>query len=326
MKAIQHQRYGGHNVLNIIEIEKPKPGPNQVLVRVGAASVTRADTMMRRGKPVIGRLMLGLLKPRYPFIGTGFAGEVEAIGDQVTRFKVGERLFGESIFGNGSNAEYLCVDEDGVVAHTPENLSDAEACGICDGPLTSLNFLRDVGQLQHGQKLLVLGASGSLGSAAVQLGKLLGADVTAVCSGANALWVKDLGADRVIDYTQQDFTREQVQYDLIFDTVGQYAFCDARRVLKGGGTYLTPIFNLRNIISMFLTKLGDGPCLKFSATGMRPARELKELLTELKQMFRDGQLQSVQDQMFPLEETAKAHAYVESGRKKGNVVVIPFTV
>ncbi|MBD3669716.1 MAG: NAD(P)-dependent alcohol dehydrogenase [Gammaproteobacteria bacterium] len=325
MKAIRYEQYGKHDVLFVSEVETPTPGPGQVLVKVGAASVTRADTMMRSGRPALGRLMLGLFKPRYPVVGTGFAGEVVAIGDQVTRFKVGERLFGESIFGSGTNAEYLCVDEYGVVAHTPANLTDAEACGICDGPLTSLNFLRDIGKLLAGQKLLVAGASGSLGSAAVQIGKLLGAEVTAVCSGANAIWVKDLGADRVIDYTQQDFTQESVQYDLIFDTVGQYAFCDGRRVLKQSGSYLTPVFSMRNIVSMLLTRIGNGPRLKFSATGMRPHHELAQMLEELKELFAEGRMQSVQDRHFSLEETASAHAYVESGHKKGNVVVMPFT-
>jgi len=322
MKAIRYNQYGSHNVLKVEEVEKPVPKANEILVKVRAASVTRADTMMRTGSPYLGRLMLGFFKPKYPVVGTGFAGEVEAMGDEVTQFNLGDEVFGESIFGSGTNAEYVCVPEGGIIAKKPTSLSFEEACSTCDGPLTSLNFLRDVAKLEKGQKVLIIGASGSVGSAAVQLAKNLGAKVTAVCSGDNAIWVKSLGADEVIDYTQEDFTLSNQQYDIIFDTVGKSSFCTSRNSLTHSGVYLSTVFSIGNIVQMMWTSVFSRKKAKFSATGMRPADELRVMLSELKDWFENNKLQMIVDRQYRLDEAASAHAYVDKGHKKGNVVVV----
>ena len=322
MKTVQYTQYGSHQVLKVEEAEQPTPKDNEVLVKIRAASITRADTMMRRGSPYIGRLMLGLTKPKYSGVGTGLAGEIEAIGAKVSQFKVGDQVFGESIFGSGTNAEYVCVPEDGVLVKKPDNLSYEEVCSTCDGPMTSLNFLRDVGQLKSGQQVLIIGASGSLGCAAVQIAKHLGAEVTAVCSGANADLVQSLGADRVIDYTRQDFRKEDQKYDIIFDTIGKQSYCECRQSLKSDGVYLTPVFSLGNVFTMLITGIFSRKKAKFSATGMRPTNELRTMLRELKGMFESNQLQSVIDRRYPIAETANAHAYIDQGHKKGNVVMV----
>ena len=322
MKAVIYTQYGSHQVLSVDEIQKPTPKPNEVLVKIHAASITTADTMMRRGKPYLGRLMLGLTKPKHTELGTGFAGTVEATGNEVTQFSIGDSVFGESVFGSGTNAEYVCVPVDGVIEKKPENISFEEACSACDGPMTSLNFLRDVAQLQQGQHVLVIGASGSLGSAAVQIAKHMGAIVTAVCSGANAIWVKSLGADRVIDYSREDFHSENIRYDIIFDTVGKDSFCQSKDALTENGQYLSPVFAPKHLLQMLLTSKLSSKKAKFAATGMRPANELRDMLTELKTLFETGKLQSIIDRRYSLPEAANAHAYIEKGHKKGNVVMV----
>ena len=322
MKAIRYTHYGDHDVLKIEETEKPEPGANEILVKIHAASVTRADTMMRKGRPYLGRLMLGICKPKYTGVGTGFAGAVEAVGSKVTSYKMGDAVFGESIFGSGSNAEYVCVPEDGVITKKPENISFSEACSVCDGPLTSLNFLREVGQIKKEQKVIIVGASGSLGSAAIQIAKYYGATVTAVCSGRNSLWVKELGADFIIDYTKEDFTQAKQQYDIIYDTVGKHSFSSCKYSLTAHGVYLSPVFGIGNLLQMLWTSKFSDKKAKFSATGMRPANELRVMLNELKGLFEDNKLQTIIDRQFFLEETADAHAYVDKGHKKGNVVIV----
>jgi len=323
MKAIQYTQYGSANVLNVTELEMPVPRPNEILVKVRAASVTRADTMMRKGQPMIGRLMLGLTKPKYPGVGTGFSGEIVALGDRVTQFQVGDQIMGESIFGSGTNAEFVCVSEDGIIAKKPSNLSHEEACSLCDGPITSMNFLRDVAQLKTGQKILIYGASGSLGSAAVQIAKQLGANVTAVCSGANAIWVKSLGADRVIDYLKEDYRMDKSKYAVIFDTIGLQGYWRARKSLTHDGVYLSPVLNAGIISHMLLTSIFTARKAKFSATGLRAAHELRGILHELKELFGANKMQTVIDRRYPLEQAANAHAYVDTGHKKGNVVLLP---
>ena len=322
MRAIQYTQYGPASVLSIEHLDRLSPKADELLIKIHAASVTRADTMMRRGYPFFGRLILGLTKPKYSGIGTGFAGEVEEVGKAVKQFKPGDFVFGESVFGSGTNAEYVCVSEGSIIALKPENLSFEEACCACDGAMTSLNFLRDVGKLQQHQQVLIIGASGSLGSAAVQIGKQLGAQVSAVCSGSNSDWVKSLGADRVIDYTKEDFAQAGKRYDMIFDTTGKYSFSQCRAVLNANGSYLTPVLTLRTLLLMLWTNYFSRQKVKFSATGLRPAKELRDMLAELKSMFEAKQLQSVIDKRYSLEDAPKAHAYVDKGHKKGNVVLV----
>jgi NADPH:quinone reductase-like Zn-dependent oxidoreductase len=321
MKAIVCTKYGSPDVLELKEVAKPVPGDNEVLIRVLAASVTAADSMIRTGTPYYGRLFIGLVKPNKPIPGTGFAGVVEAVGKEVKLFKNGESVFGETGLGFSANAEYVCLPQDGVLAKLPTSMTYEEAAPVCDGALTSLNFLKDVGKIQRGQRVLINGASGSLGSSAVQIAKYFGAHVTGVCSTANLDMVKSLGADKVIDYTKEDFTRASQAYDIIFDTVGKNSFSRCKDSLKDNGVYLSPVLGLSLLLQMIWTsKLGSRKA-KFSASGLRPASELRVLLDELKEPIEAGKIKSVIDRCYELEQTAEAHRYVDTGHKRGNVVI-----
>jgi len=322
MKAIITTKYGSPDVLQLQDIEKPTLKDNEVLVKIHAASVTAADTMMRKGTPLYGRLFIGLTKPKHPIAGTGFSGTIEAIGRDVKLFKVGDEIFGESIFGAGTNAEYTCVPENGVLALKPSNLTHEEVASVCDGPLTSWNFLKVMAELECGQSLLINGASGSLGTAAVQLAKHLGAKVTGVCSTSNVDMVKSLGADKLIDYTKTDFTKTGQTYDVILDTVGKSSFTKCKKALKPNGKYLSPVLSLPLLFQMLWTSMFGSKKAKFSATGLQPVPELRLLLNELKTLLESGQLKSVIDRCYPLEEVAEAHQYVDTAHKKGNVIVV----
>ncbi|MEP2669691.1 MAG: NAD(P)-dependent alcohol dehydrogenase [Cyclobacteriaceae bacterium] len=321
MKAIVATKYGSPEVFQLKEIAKPTPKANEVLVRIIASSVTAADTMMRRGTPFYGRLFIGLLKPNNPIPGTGFAGVVEAVGKEVTHFTEGDAVFGESVLGAGTNAEYVCVAENGVIISKPANISFAEAASICDGPLTSLNFLKNLAAIQPGQKVLINGASGSLGTAAVQLAKYFEAEVTGVCSTSNVELVKSLGADHVIDYTQEDFTKSNVRYDVIYDTVGKSSYSQAKKVLTANGAYISPVLNMTLLLQMMWTSLVGKKKAKFSATGILPLPALRDFLYEIRAMICAGYLKSIVDKQFSLEQIAEAHAYVDNGHKRGNVVL-----
>lgn len=322
MKAVVCTKYGSPSVLQIKQVDKPLPKDNEILIKVFAASITTADTMIRRGAPCIGRLFMGLNKPKYPITGTGFSGEVDAIGKNVTRFKPGDQVFGESLFGYGSNAEYTCVAQDGVLAQLPRNLTHESAAPVCDGALTSLSFLKDIGKIKPGQRVLVNGASGSLGSAAVQIARQLGASVTGVCGSDNIELVKSLGADEVIDYRHKDFTRMAQQYDIIYDAVGKRSFRQCRNVLSKNGRYLSPVLSFPLLFSMFWSTMFCSRKAKFSATGIRPAKDLLPLLDELRNMFESKAIRTVIDQQYTLDQTATAHRYIDKGRKKGNIVII----
>ena len=321
MKAIICTKYGGADVLQLQEVEKPIPKENELLIKIHASSVTRADTMMRTGKPYFGRLFMGLTKPKTQISGTGFSGEIEAIGKGVTVFKVGEAVFGESIFGSGTNAEYLCIAEDGIVITKPNNLKHEEAASICDGALTSLNFLENLANIKKGQKILINGASGSLGTAAIQLAKHIGADVTAVCSESNFKLVKSLGADYVIDYTQEDFTKNQQQYDIIYDTAGKVSYTKCCYSLTTSGVFISPVLSFSLLLQMIITSIFSKRKAKFSATGILPIKELTAMLIELKEIINLDKLHAVIDKTYSLNQITAAHHYVESGHKKGNVVI-----
>ncbi len=321
MRAIVYLKYGSPEVLKLQEVKKPLPSENEVLVRVYAASVTAADVMMRKGRPYFGRLFIGLFKPKNPITGTGFAGVIEAVGTSVKQFKIGDKVFGESIFGQGTNAEYVCVAENGIITTKPGNLTFEEAAPVCDGALTSLNFLREVANIKPGQNVLVNGASGSLGTAAVQIAKYHGAIVTAVSSSSNLEMVKLLGADNVIDYTKHDFTKNRQAYDIIYDTVGKSSFLKSKGALTEYGVYVSPVLELTLLGQMIRTSLFGKKKARFSATGTLPFSELRKLLEELKQIIESNHLKMVVDRDYPLEQTAEAHNYVEKGHKKGNVIV-----
>ncbi len=321
MKAIVYTEYGPPEVLQLKEVEKPAPGENEVLIRIYATAVTATDPIDRKGEPLIARIATGLLRPKYSIPGSVLAGEVEAVGQEVTRFRPGDRVFGSTGVQLGAHAEYVCIPEDAALAHKPDNLTYEEAAGSCDGPLTALPFLRDHAKIQPGQKILIIGASGSVGTAAVQLAKHFGAEVTGVCSTANLELAKSLGADRVIDYTSEDFTRAGKTYDIIFDAVGKSSFSRCKDSLRPGGVYLTTVPSLAILFQMLITsKIGDKRAI-FAATGLRPASQKAHDLKFIAELIKAGRLKPVIDKRYPMERISEAHRYVETGRKRGNVVI-----
>ena len=321
MKAVFSTGYGAPEVLEIREVERPTPNLNEILVKVMASALTTADAMMRTGTPRFARLFLGLRKPNHPIPGTGFAGIVEAVGAEVKQFRPGDAVFGETTFGFGANAEFLCIAEDGVILHKPDTMTFEEAAPVCDGALTSFNFLKILAKVQAGQKVLINGASGSLGTAAVQLAKHFGAEVTGVCSSKNVGLVRSLGADHVIDYKKKDFTHNHAAYDIIYDTIGGRTFRQAKPALKEGGIYLSPVLKIPLLFQMLWTSWFGKKRALFEATGLKPEKELRRLLQELKDLFEKGLLKSVQDRSYGIEEVVEAHQYIDSGRKRGNVVM-----
>lgn len=321
MKAIVAKGYGGPEVFQLQAVSKPQPKNNEILVRVHASSATTADGMMRTGKPYFGRLITGLLKPKHPIPGTGFAGVVEAVGANVNNFKVGDRVFGETTLGFSANAEYVAVPENGVLLPMPGGMRCEEAAPFCDGALTSFNFLKTIAQIKPGQQVLINGASGSLGTAAVQLARHFGAEVTAVCSTRNVGLVQSLGAHHVIDYTKKDFTKSGREYDVIFDTIGKSSFAKSKPVLKEDGQYISPVLRFSLLLQMLKTSMFGKQKAKFAATGMKKDDELRQMLAELASLYKDGKLTTVIDRQFPLEKLAEAHTYIAAGHKKGNVVI-----
>jgi len=321
MKAIVQTKYGSPDVLQLQEVAKPTPKDNEVLIRIHATTVTAAHTMMRKGVPYIGRLFIGLTRPKHAIPGTELAGEVEAVGKDVTRFNAGDQVFGATDIEGGCNAEYVCLPKDGVLALKPANLSHEEAATLLDGALTAMHFLQDKGHIQPGQRVLINGASGSVGTAAVQLAKHLGADVTGVCSTQNVELVKALGADRVIDYTQEDFTQNGQTYDIIFDAVGKRSFAQCKRALTPHGIYLTTVAGLPAMAQTVWTSLAGGKKARFAAAGLRATEEKIEDLAFLKELVEAGAMKPVIDRCYPLAQVAEAHRYVDTGRKRGNIAI-----
>ncbi|MFD0762067.1 NAD(P)-dependent alcohol dehydrogenase [Lutibacter aestuarii] len=318
MKVAIYTKYGSPEVIQIIDTKIPSPKPNEILVKIKASSVTRADTMMRQGKPKFGRLFLGLFKPKNTALGTGFSGVVEAVGSQITKFKIGDSVFGEKLFSNGSNAEYLCIAENVVIENKPRNISHIEAAPICDGFLTSYNFLKDIADLKPGQHILINGASGSLGSAAVQLAKVMGAKVTAVCSTRNIDFVKSIGADKIIDYTKTSITNINEMYNVIYDSVGTLSYKDTKNLISSNGIFMTPVLSGQ----ILCQTLFNPKKVKFAATGIKKTEELKRLFLELVDFFKQGKLYTNIDKSYKLPDIAEAHHYLETGRKVGNIVIV----
>lgn len=322
MKAMVATGYGSPEVLQFKEVKKPEPKANEVLVKVMTAAATTADTMMRTGKPYIARLFVGLTKPKKAIPGTGFAGVVEKVGKEVNDFKVGDRVFGETAFGFSSNAEYLTISEEGVILPMPENLDFTEAANFCDGHLTSFNFLKEIAQVKSGDQVLINGASGALGTSAVQIAKHMGAHVTAVCSGRNAALVKSLGAKEFIDYQQKDFTKSGKQYDYVYDTIGKSSFSACKNILTESGVYLSPVLKFSLLGQMIFTSIFGKRKAKFEATGAKEEEELRFMLSRVLDIYREGGLKTIIDRQFPLEKLAEAHRYIDAGHKRGNVVIV----
>ena len=321
MKIAVYHRYGPANVVKLADRPIPTPKAGEILVRVRASSVTAADTMIREGTPRFGRLFLGLRGPKNPAMGTQFAGEVIETGGEVTSFKTGDRVFGETGMNFGAHAEYVTVDAKGVIAPIPAGMTFEEAAALCDGPLTDMNFLRNLADLQPGQHILINGAAGSLGTAAVQLAKSFGAEVTGVCSTRNVAFVKSLGADHVIDYNREDFTKRTGTYDVIYDTVGKSSFKASRYALKPEGMYISPVLSLRLLGQMMFGNCWRKQQAKFSASGMLPVDQLMPLVKDMTDRVALGHLKMVIDRKFPLSRIGEAHAYVDTGHKRGNVII-----
>jgi NADPH:quinone reductase-like Zn-dependent oxidoreductase len=321
MRAIVYTAYGPPAVLRLQEVDKPTPSDNEVLIRVHAAAVPTAELAARTGYPFIARLFTGLLRPKKAILGGEFAGEIEAVGKDVRRFRAGDRVFAAPGIGYGSYAEYKCLPEDGALAPRPAHVTAEEAAALAEGGLTALPFLRDSGQLQPGQRVLINGASGAVGAAAVQLAKSFGAEVTGVCSIRNMALVTSLGADKVIDYTTEDFTTTGQTYDVIFDAVGKSSFFRCRNSLKQGGIYLTTVPSLAILPQMFWTSKFGRKRAIIAFTGLRPPSEKAKDLRFLTELVEAGKLRPVIDRHYPLEQTAEAHGYVETGHKRGSVVI-----
>ncbi len=315
MRAVVHDRYGPPEVLRLEEVERPVPKDDEVLVKVYATTVNRTDTGFRSAGYFITRFFTGLLRPKWRIPGSELAGEVEAVGAAVSEFAVGDEVFG--VKGFGAHAEFVCVRERGALAHKPAGMTFEEAAAVCDGAILALTFLRRA-DLRKGRKILIYGASGSIGTAAVQLARHFEADVTAVCNTRNVELVRSLGADRVVDYTQEDFTKNGETYDVIFDAVGKHTFRRCRGSLKRGGVYLATDlgFLAQNpVLALVTRRIGDKR-VRFPI----PRYTKKDVLF-LRELIEAGEYRAVIDRRYPLEQVVEASRYVETGQKTGNVVL-----
>lgn len=317
MKAAVHTRYGPPEVVRISEVEKPTTKDNEVLVKVHATTVNRTDCGYRAAKPFILRFFTGLVRPRATVLGTEFAGVVEAVGSGVRSFEVGDRVFGYTERPFGAHAEYLSISEDGSLATMPANVTYQEAAASTEGSHYALSQIK-AARIQSGQDVLVNGATGGIGSAAVQLLKSLGANVTAVCDTDNVELVRGLGADRVIDYTAEDFTRDEQTYDVVLDSVGKSSFGRCKRLLKPGGTYLSSELGplAQNPIFALIPSLRGGKKVMFPI----PKHD-QEMVRYFKELIESGEFKPVIDRMYPLDQIVEAYRYVETGQKTGNVVI-----
>jgi NADPH:quinone reductase-like Zn-dependent oxidoreductase len=321
MKAIEYSKYGQPEVLQLIDVEKPLPKDNEILLKIHATTVTATECTFRKGEPFISRLFTGLKSPKIKRLGEELSGEIEAVGKNVKLFKKGDHIFGTAGPKFGANAEYICIPEDGVIAIKPSNMNSNEAAASIDGFLTSLPFLRDTGSIKSGQKVLIYGASGSVGSAAVQVAKFYGAEVTGVCSTTNVEMVKSIGADNVIDYTKEDFTKTKQTFDIIFDTVGKTSFSNCKSSLKKNGIFLESGIGFGIIPLVLWTSIFGGKKAKIAATGLRAPKERTKDLIFLKELMESEKIKPVIDKTYTLEQIAEAHRYVDKGHKKGNVAI-----
>jgi NADPH:quinone reductase-like Zn-dependent oxidoreductase len=322
MKAVVYDRYGPPEVLRIADVERPVPREDEVLIKVHATTVNRLDVHTREANrksglavSLLSRMVSGLRRPRQPILGSEFAGEVEAVGATVKEFAVGDRVFGNSGLRFGAHAEFMCMRESARIAHMPAGVSFGEAAPITDGALNALTCL-SAADLRKGRRILIYGASGAIGTAGVQLARYFDADVTAVCNTKNLELVKSLGADRVIDYTQEDFTKNGQTYHVIFDAVGKHSFKRSQGSLEPGGMYL-PTDGFENLVlALWTPRFGDK-----KVVFQIPPRQTKQDVLFLKQLVEAGKFRPVIDRTYALEDVVEATRYVETEQKTGNVVL-----
>jgi NADPH:quinone reductase-like Zn-dependent oxidoreductase len=315
MRAIQYTEYGPPEVLNLKEIEKPKPCENELLIKIHATAVNSGDLKLRKAEPAAIRLFFGLFKPRRKILGAVFAGEVVSSGNKVSKFKNGDRVYGMTGMRMGGYAEYICIPENKCITLIPENLNYEEAASIPFGAVTAMHFLKKA-KIQTGQKILINGASGAVGTAAIQIAKNFGAEVTAVCSSVNFDLVKSLGAEYVIDYKKQNFTLCDETYDVIYETVGKVPFSECIKVIKPKGTVLIGSGGISDMLNGVLKKVSRGIN---SVSGV--SAEDPEDLKFVSKLIRSGIYRPVIDNVYQLEEIVTAHRYAELGHKRGNVVI-----
>jgi NADPH:quinone reductase-like Zn-dependent oxidoreductase len=318
MKAIVYTRYGPPDVLQLTEVEKPSPGETEVLIKIHAATVNRTDCGFLRAAPFFIRFFSGLTRPKNVILGSEFAGQIEAVGKDVRSFGVGDRVFGFSGVTFGAHAEYLVMPEEGLLATIPDHMTYEEAAPGLEGSHYALNDIR-AADIQKGQRVLIYGATGAIGSAAVQLVHYIGAQVTAVCGTKNVSLVKSLGADKIIDYEKDDFTKDHQVYDVVFDAVGKSSFRRCKPLLKPSGIYLSTDlgFMAQNPLLALVTPIFGTKKVLFPM----PTLNKKDVMF-FKELMAKGHFKPVIDRHYPLEQIADAYRYVETGQKTGNVVVI----
>jgi 2-desacetyl-2-hydroxyethyl bacteriochlorophyllide A dehydrogenase len=315
MKAIVYKQYGSPKVLQLADVEKPIPKDNEILLRIKATAVNSGDVRLRKADPFAVRFMSGLIKPKINILGSVFSGEVESIGKDVTLFKVGDYVFGHTDMRFGTYADYKCLPEKGSLALKPANITHTEAAVMPFGGTTALHFIKKAA-IKQGQKVLVIGASGAVGSAAVQLAKSFGAHVTGVCSTANVALIKSIGADEAIDYTKEDFTQNGKTYDVIFDAVNTISISRSLKSLNKKGILILSAAGMSEMLQGFWVSMTS---TKKVITGIISHKA--EDIIFLKKLIEAGKLKPVIDRTYPLEQMAEAHVYVEKGHKKGNVAI-----
>ena len=317
MKTVIYEKYGPPSVLKVKETEKPIPKDNEVLIKVYATTVNRTDCAMLRGKPVIMRFFTGIPKPKNQILGTDFAGVIEAVGEDVKSYKIGDMVFGFNDVGLGSHAQYMIIPEDKALTTIPKNIIYEQAAASSEGAHYAYNFINKV-ELKAGQKVLVNGATGAIGSAAVQLLKYFGASVTAVCNAKNTELIKSIGADKVIDYTKDDFTKSNERYNFIFDTVGKSSFKRCKPVLESGGVYMSSELGpmAQNIFFSLITPVFGKKKVIFPLP-----KDIKGSLAFIKKLIEEEKFKAVIDREYSLKEIVDAFRYVETGQKTGNVII-----
>lgn len=318
MRAITYEQYGAPDVLQMTEVDIEELKDHEVLINVHATTVTAVDCAFRQGVPFIARFFTGLKRPKQKILGSALSGVVAEVGSQVTRFKRGDNVFG---VGPCTYAEYVRLAEEGVLVTKPEGISHEQAAAVPYGALTALPFLRDEAQLKRGMRIVINGASGAIGVYAIQMAKLFGAEVTAVCSTASIELVKALGADHVVDYTETDFIDTDVTYDIVFDVAGKRTYSQCKNMLSENGIFLTTVSSPSIMFNMLWTSMFGSKKAKLVLTGLRQESEVRKDMMVIKEWVEAEHIKPVIDTTYPFADIPKAHSYMESGHKKGSVVI-----